>query len=90
MLKGDKNQKDKIAFIVEVLNDHSFTLSHTRHLNIDICKQLLTIERMEDNHDFQDAILSVHHACMHTIAQTGTIKLIENQDGKAYIKLKRN
>ena len=92
MLRGDKkkDQKDKIASILKVLTDHSFTLSHTRHLNIDICEQLLKIERMEDNQDFQDAILSVHHACMHTIAQTGTIKLIENQDGKAYIKLMRN
>lgn len=93
MLRGDKNkkgQKDKIASIVRVLTDHSFTLSHTRHLNIDVCEKILKIERMEDNQDFQDAILSVHHACMHTIAQTGTIKLIENQNGKAYIKSMRN
>ncbi len=93
MLRGDKNQKDqkdKIASTVEVLTDHSFTLSHTRHLNIGICEKLLKIERMEDNQAFQDAILSVHHTCIHTIAQTGTIKLIENQDGKAYIKLMRN
>ena len=33
------------------------------------------------------AVLSVHHATMHTFAQTGALKIIENHLGRAYIKI---
>ena len=40
---------------------------------------------LEDDPKLQDAILTVHHACMHTLAFTPAIKIIENQKGIAYI-----
>ena len=45
----------------------------------------LKVERLEDDQVFQDAVLSVHHACMHTFAETGAHKIIENHEGVAYI-----
>lgn len=40
----------------------------------------------QHNDDIQDAILSVHHACILTLNQTPAYKIIENHNGVAYIK----
>ena len=42
---------------------------------------------MDDNHRLQDAILSVHHACILTLAGTPAYKIIENHKGVAFIKI---
>ena len=34
----------------------------------------------------QDAVLSVHHACIHTLAATQALKIIENHKGIAFIQ----
>jgi hypothetical protein len=79
--------RDKITRIVNELSEHPLTLSHARHLSIDKCIEIgLVVEKMEDSRPLQDAVLSVHHACMHTLAGTNAYKLIENQNGVAYIQ----
>jgi len=44
------------------------------------------IEKMEDNNDLQDAILSFHHICTHTLQATPAYKIIENQEGVVFIR----
>lgn len=86
MLKGQKNKEAKADKIVEELGDHALTKSHNRHLSASRCGEIgLDIEYMEEDQALQDAILSVHHACMHTLSATSAVKLIENHDGKAYV-----
>jgi hypothetical protein len=46
----------------------------------------LVIERMEDNDELQDAVLTVHHTCMQTLSATPTVKIIENHRGVAFVK----
>lgn len=59
---------------------------HTRHFSIDKAKSLgLKIIDLEADDKFQDAVLSVHHACMRAIETATTLKMIENHKGKAYI-----
>jgi hypothetical protein len=41
---------------------------------------------LEDDSDLQDAMLSVHHAVIHTLAGTGAFKIIENHHGRAFIQ----
>lgn len=77
----------KVASIVEALGDHALTKSHSRHLSATRCKELgLKIVNLEDNQRFQDAVLSLHHACMLTFHTTPATKLIENHKGTAFIK----
>ena len=45
------------------------------------------MRRLEDNKKLRDAILSVHHTCIHTLTATPAFKIIENHEGKAYIQL---
>lgn len=60
--------------------------AHGRHINPDTASAYgLTIKRLEDDQALQDAVLTVHHAFMLTLQSTPAYKVIENQDGKAYI-----
>ena len=87
MLKDNPNKKRIITKILKELTSHSVTLSHARHLSDEKCKELgLVIEQLEDNQKFQDAVLSVHHAFMHTLTATPAFKIIENHLGTAYIQ----
>jgi membrane-bound ClpP family serine protease len=85
MLQGE--EEAKINEVIKELSDQAITKSHGRHLSAQKCKDIgLKIEMMEDNQDFQNAILAIHHSAMLTFSQTPSIKIIENQNGKAYIK----
>ncbi len=86
MFDGDTDTK-KIAQIVEELGDHAITKSHARHLSIKQCKAIgLKITDLEASQKTQDAVLSVHHTCMLTLAGTPAVKIIENHNGNAFIK----
>ena len=74
--------------IVGKLTDYTLLKSHARHLSFERCKDIgLEIRGLEEDPDLQDAVLSVHHACLHTLGATQALKITENHDGKAYIQL---
>ena len=87
---GDEPRSEadpKVASIVEALGDHALTKSHSRHLSASWCEKLgLKIDHLEKDQQLQDAVLSLHHACMLTFDTTPAIKLIENHKGTAFIK----
>ncbi|MGM9960939.1 MAG: hypothetical protein ACI32F_06490 [Allobaculum sp.] len=81
-----KDNPKKVDSIVNNLNNHHDNLSHGRHFNCDKCKAFgLKIHMMEEDQKLQDAILSVHHSVMISLQSTPAFKIIENQEGKAYI-----
>ncbi len=87
MLEKDPDRETKIATILKELGDHALNLSHARHLALDRCRAIgLNVAALEDKHELQEAVLSVHHACIHTLGATSAIKIIENQRGVAYIQ----
>ncbi len=72
--------------IISELGDHSLTLSHARHISADKCLSIgLKVNMMENDQDLQDEILSVHHACMITLASTPAVKIIANHLGTSFI-----
>ena len=88
MFKEDDDPNDKITRIIEELGDHALTKSHARHLSVERCGNMgLHVTDLEDNQDLQDAVLSLHHACMLTFSATPAIKMIENHKGIAFIKI---
>jgi hypothetical protein len=46
----------------------------------------LNIELIEGKQTLQNAVVSLHHACMLTVSQTGAFKIIENRKGAACIQ----
>jgi hypothetical protein len=89
MLENDNDREKTANNIVDYLSDHNEMKAHARHIGIDDCERSgLRIERLEtldESHDLQDAVLSVHHACMITFSASPAIKIIENQDGTAML-----
>lgn len=87
MFRGEQNPSGKIDRIIDELSDHALTKSHARHLSLDRCREIgLKITELEQNQELQDAVLSVHHACMVTFSATPAHKIIENHEGVAFIK----
>ena len=78
--------KKKSKKVVDKLADYKNLKSHARHLTPEFCRNIrLIIRFLEDDEDLQDAVLSVHHACIHTFSATSAVKIIENHIGKASI-----
>ena len=87
MLDGDEDKEKSANQIIKELGDHALTRSHSRHLSAARCKEIgLKIEMLEEDDTLQDLVLSVHHTCIHTLTSTQATKIIENQDGVAFIQ----
>lgn len=88
MFKDESDAKTKAKKVVKELGDHALTKSHARHLSLAKCTEIgLKVNPLEQNEDLQDAVLSVHHACIHTLASTAAFKIIENHKGTAFIQI---
>jgi len=79
---------DVVEQILREFNDHDNSRSHSRHLSTQKCKDLgMTIVDMEHDQKIQEAMLTLHHATMHTLANSMVSKLVENHLGIAYIEV---
>ena len=88
MLAGHADKEAKAAEIVTELSDHALTKSHARHLSAAKCKAIgLNVNMLEDDPRLQDAVLTVHHACVHTLSSTAAFKMIENHKGVAFLQI---
>lgn len=77
----------KVEKIMGLFSSHEETKSHSRHISRKQCREVgLTIEEIEENDLLQDAILTTHHAFMHSFAQSDAVKIVENHLGVAYIE----
>ena len=87
MFKGEENVQEKAERIFKELGDHALTKSHARHLSLAKCTEIgLKVSPLEQDLELQDAVLSVHHARIHTLAATPAFKIIENHKGVAFIQ----
>ncbi len=90
MFAGEPDSKKKAMHVVSVLSDHGEHKAHDRHINIDDCRDTLGLKVIElEAMDgmMQDRVLSVHHSFMHTFSRTPAIKIIENHNGIALVRM---
>jgi ATP-dependent protease ClpP protease subunit len=84
MCNQDENKVNKI---IDAFANHSKQKSHSRHISKKECIDLgLNILDLEDSQELQDAVLTTHHSFMHTFSSTFCVKIIENQNGVAFIE----
>jgi ClpP class serine protease len=87
MYSGDARAAQKAKAIVKALTDYSGNKAHDRHIHYEECKKIgLKVSLVEDDNDFQDLLLTVHHCYMHCLMNTHAFKMIENHNGAAFIK----
>lgn len=85
MFKSEDDPAAKANAVVAQLGDPTKTKLHSRHISADECAAMgLKIEKLEDDQELQDAVLSVHHACMHMLSSTQTVKIIRNHHGQTF------
>ncbi len=83
----EPQKSQAIEKIAKELGDHSISYAHNRHLSAKKCKEIgLTVTFLEDDQKLQDLVLSVHHAFIHTLTATPTLKIIENNLTTAFIQ----
>lgn len=86
MFSGRKDRDELTDKVLSYLGSHDETLSHSRHIHMEECEKLgLVIEKLEDDQELQDLVLTVHHAYMHTINMARVLKIVENHIGRAMI-----
>jgi hypothetical protein len=87
MFAGQEDAGDKAKAAAGFFADASRHKSHSRGIFRDEAREhALNITDLEEDQDLQDAVLSVHHAAMHTVGSLPVSKLIENHLGRAFIR----
>lgn len=87
MFQGDPRAKSKATKVVRALSSQDHNREHARHIHAERCQEIgLNVSCLEDDQELQDLVLTVHHACCHTIGAANVAKLIENHLGAAYIR----
>lgn len=77
----------KADIILTELADHAMTLSHDRHISAATARSIgLNVRMLEDDSTLQEAVLTLHHSTIQTLAGTAAIKIIENHNGIAHIR----
>jgi len=83
MLKDDTNNNDNANTIASWLSNANEHKTHGRPINIISAKEKgMVIEKLEDDQDLQELVLSVYHAAMVTFMVTPCVKIVENHNGK--------
>jgi|ERR1700731_1135506 len=87
MFKGDSAAKRKADKIAKWLAKHRHFKSHGRHIpRTELENKGLLIDQLEQDPKLEDLVLSVFHATNHTFNGTGAVKIIENHEGRAFVK----
>jgi ATP-dependent protease ClpP protease subunit len=90
MFNDETEAAAKASKIIAELGRHDVTKSHDRHYSLKRIKDLginvKELEELDREKDLQDAVLSIHHVCIQTLAETQAFKIIENHDGIAFIQ----
>ncbi len=79
-LPESERKGDQIAAWLANTKEHK---THGRPINVDKALEIgLKVERLEEDQDLQEKVLSTFHATMVTFGVTQCVKLIENHKGK--------
>jgi hypothetical protein len=89
MFSGDPTTAAaKAKSVADELSDYESFGSHGRRVDRDRLRAmgLTAVTDLEDDQHLQDLVLSVHHAINHTMNMVGLLKIVENHEGKAFIR----
>jgi hypothetical protein len=87
MFHDSASGSDLARKAAEFFADDQIHVAHARGIRREQLEDLsLTIEHLEASDELQDAVLSVHHAYMHTFALTPATKITENHLGRAMVR----
>lgn len=87
MFAGSADAGQKAKDVVGYLASKEKTRVHARHISKIKAEEIgLKVKALEDDSDLQEAVLTVHHACILTLSDTPAYKIIQNQKGISVIQ----
>lgn len=89
MFKDAADVDKKVDEAISHLTEQTSTYNHGRHIGIDEARRIFggSVEELEQDHEFQDLVLSVHHAVVITLQATNCYKMVENHTGRAFMQM---
>ena len=91
MFSNESDAESKARRIAGWFADYDSFHSHGRRVGIEQAREVgVKVRSLEEDDELQDAVLSVHHATMHTFSGTPAAKIIENHHGRAWVKMTRS
>ena len=86
MFANDSEGPKKSEASANWFADYENFRSHLRRVGRDKVAEIgVNVTPLEKEDDLQDAVLSVHHATIHTFSGTPAVKIIENHHGRAWV-----
>ncbi|MBN2098987.1 MAG: serine protease [Dehalococcoidia bacterium] len=86
MFGNDNDGPSKSETIAQWFANYDEFQSHGRRVGLDAATNIgLRVTPLESDSRLQDAVLSIHHAAMHTFSGTPAVKIIENHHGRAWV-----
>ena len=87
MFKGQDDAADKAKEIAGYFNSEDVHLNHGRRIGVDECDEVgLVVERLEDDQDFQDEVLTTYHLLTIIFEQSPAVKVVRNHTGQGWVK----
>lgn len=87
MFAGQEDAAERATEVADFFADHHLHRSHAMGISRDEARSKgLAITNLEDDQELQDKVLTVHHACAHTLSQTSTFKIVENNLGRGFFQ----
>lgn len=88
MFAGETDASKFAGITAEKLANHNEFKSHGHHISIEQARKLgLNVDDLEKDQTIQDLVLSAFHATTLSFDATAAVKIIENQNGKGFLKL---
>lgn len=88
MLSGAPDPQGESEKIAQWFADYESFHSHGRRVGLEQAREIgVNVTELESDSLLQDAVLSVHHATMHTFSGTPASKIIENHLGRAWVRI---
>jgi hypothetical protein len=89
MFAGDAKAPEKAQSAADYFADSGVHHSHSLGIDRDQVRSVgIKVYDLESDQALQDAVLSVHHAVMHTFAGAA-VKVVENHLGRAYVQIQQ-
>lgn len=88
MFANDADAETKAESAAQWFGNATHFNSHSRPVRRDEARAHdIVVTDLEDDDDFQDLVLSVHHATVLTFSNTPAVKIVENDRGRAWMKM---
>lgn len=86
MFKDRENARELAEATAGWFANYEIHQSHSLGISREAAEgQQVNVTNLEDDQDLQDAVLSVHHATIHTLSMGPSVKIIENHLEKAFV-----